>query len=241
MIKLTLLLGFMGISSLACASLSVAKIPPSYSTENRTNGYFIEQVPLNTPAQVQSLQNKEWYFTRQLINAEQQKVEANSCEKLTKLLNEGFKAVSYREQSSVDTINRVCSVWSHIGQLTASKTTYLSLLKHGEILPEKMPAELALIISKDDERRLAKASSWQDMSQISKIEIINADQAVYYDNSGGIQRLTIMAKGDYNQDGIEDAVLYMANAVEQGSYSSTYGYIITKLAADAPYTLLKQF
>ncbi|MBH0059394.1 hypothetical protein I6F65_20865 [Pseudoalteromonas sp. SWXJZ94C] len=108
-------------------------------------------------------------------------------------------------------------------------------------MPKKMPPELSLIISNDDERRLAKASSWEEMSHIKKVEPVNDDQAIYYDNSGGIQRLTIMAKGDYNQDGIEDIVLHMANAVERGSYSSSYGYVLTRLTADAPYTLIKQF
>jgi len=79
------------------------------------------------------------------------------------------------------------------------------------------------------------------MSHIQKIVPVNDAQAIYYDNSGGIQRLTIMAKGDYNQDGIEDMVLYIENSVEGGDYYSSYSYIVTQLTADAPYTLIKQF
>jgi hypothetical protein len=33
----------------------------------------------------------------------------------------------------------------------------------------------------------------------------------------------------------------MINGVEGGSYTSTHGYVVTRLAADAPYTLIKQF
>ena len=65
-------------------------------------------------------------------------------------------------------------------------------------------------------------------------------QSTYYDYSGSIQRLTLMAKGDYNGDGVEDQLLYMENSVEGGSYSSAKAYLITRMTADAPIKLLKE-
>ncbi|VAW73837.1 hypothetical protein MNBD_GAMMA10-1884, partial [hydrothermal vent metagenome] len=65
-------------------------------------------------------------------------------------------------------------------------------------------------------------------------------RAIYYDSTGGIQRLTLMAKGDYNGDGIEDRLLFMENSVEEGSYSTEYFYIITRTVAGGPISLLKE-
>lgn len=224
-----------------CAATSSGAISPVFSGNNGTDAFFDQQLVIQQAEEFKVLETKVWSYEFDLKSPSEQHEIVETCSALTEKINAGYSALRAYEQVAVNARVLTCEIWRVLSLLKPASVSYLQSLKHGSALAEKMPAELALIISKDDERRLAKASSWQDMSQISKIEIINADQAVYYDNSGGIQRLTIRARGDYNQDGIEDAVLYMGNSVDGGSYSSTYGYIITKLAADAPYTLLKQF
>jgi len=241
MIKNTVLLALTVVSSTACANIKENKIAPTYSLENKTNGYFMEPEVLETPEQVNALFSKNWFYSYEVVLDSKPAIKVDSCKVLSKALPEGYKPVNYKEQVALLATNKICITWADMGTLKSSKESFLGSFKHSAALPKKMPPELSLIISNDDERRLAKASSWEEMSHIKKVEPINDDQAIYYDNSGGIQRLTIMAKGDYNQDGIEDIVLHMANAVERGSYSSSYGYVVTRLAADAPYTLIKQF
>ena len=241
MIKKTTLLICISISSTACANIKENKIAPTYSLENKTNGYFMEPEVLETPEQVNALFSKNWFYSYEVVLDSKPAIKVDSCKVLSKALQEGYKSANYKEQVALLATNKICTTWTDMGKLKPSKESFLSSFKHSLALPKQMPPELALIISNDDERRLAKASSWEEMSHIAKVEPVNDDQAIYYDNSGGIQRLTIMAKGDYNQDGIEDIVLHLANAVERGSYSSSYSYIVTRLAADAPYTLIKQF
>ncbi|TMO40552.1 hypothetical protein, partial [Pseudoalteromonas ruthenica] len=76
---------------------------------------------------------------------------------------------------------------------------------------------------------------------INKVGPVSEDQGVYYDTYGSIQRLTLMAQGDYNGDGIEDAIFYMENGVDGGSYSSVNTYIVTRLQQGAPITLLAKW
>ena len=241
MIKKTILLICISISSTACAEIEKNKIAPTYSLENKTNGYFMEPEVLETPEQVNALYSKSWFYSYEVVIDSKPAINVDSCKVLSKALQEGYKSSDYKEQVALLATNKICTTWVAMGKLKPSKESFLDSFKHDAALANKMPPELSLIISNDDERRLVKASSWEEMSHIQKVELVNDDQAIYYDNSGGIQRLTIMAKGDYNQDGIEDMVLHMANAVERGSYSSSYSYIVTRLTADATYTLIKQF
>ncbi|MDC9509081.1 hypothetical protein [Pseudoalteromonas sp. Angola-4] len=241
MIKKTILLVCIGISSVACANIKENKIAPTYSLENKTDGYFMEPEVLETREQVNALFSKSWFYSYEVVLDRKPAIKVDSCKVLSKALREGYKSSDYKQQNALIATNKICTTWADMGKLKPSNESFLGSFKHGAALPKKLPPELSLIISNDDERRLAKANSWEEMSHIQKMETVNDDQAIYYDNSGGIQRLTIMAKGDYNQDGIEDVVLHMANAVERGSYSSSYSYVVTRLAADAPYTLLKQF
>ena len=209
MMKKLILLACISISSTACAEIEKNKIAPTYSVENETKGYFGEPVTLENQEQVKALIDKKWYFEENLLKDGSPNKVVTSCNGLSSALEEGFNGLSYRDQAVIKAMNKVCVIWAHMGELNASDTSFLSDFKHDSALAKQMPPEFALIISNDDERRLAKANSWEEMSHIKKMESLNKDQAIYYDNSGGIQKLTVMAKGDYNNDGIEDMVLYM--------------------------------
>lgn len=241
MIQKNILLFFLTIYSAACTSTEKNNITPSYSLENKTNGYFLDSVILKKPEQIDAIINKTWFYSYEVSLDGKPAIKINNCQILSKALQEGYKSENYREQIALMASHKICTTWAHMAKLKPSTKSLLGSFKHNLALPKKMPPQLSLIISNDDDRRLAKASSWEEMSHIQKMESVTDEQAVYYDNSGGIQRLTIMAKGDYNNDGIEDMILHMANAVEGGSYSSSYSYIITRLTANAPYTLIKQF
>ncbi|QFU06556.1 hypothetical protein FIU82_16325 (plasmid) [Pseudoalteromonas sp. THAF3] len=241
MIKNTALFICISISSVACANVDKKTIAPTFGSENKTDGYFLEKLALNKPEQFKELSNKKWFYSYEVTSESKKTLEINSCKKLSEALEEGYSSSNYREQKALIATNKICTTWSHMGELKPSKKSFIGALKHSLNLPNKMPPELSLVISNDDKRRLENASSWEEMGQIKNIEPVNDEQAVYYDKDGGIQRLTIMAYGDYNEDGVEDVVLHMANAVERGSYSSSYSYVITRLTADSKYSLIKKF
>jgi hypothetical protein len=230
----------LAIFSFNCGATSLV-VKPSFTNENSTYAFFGEQISLTQAKDFLSLETKRWSYEFGLESSEGKYEEVETCEALTKKIKNGYQAFIYSEQKVVNARKLTCETWRIMSKLTSSDVSYLRDFEHNLNLPKKMPRELSLIISKDDERNLAKANSWEEMGHFKKLEVLNKDQAIYYDNSGGIQSLTVMAKGDYNNDGIEDMVLYMFNGVEGGSYTSTHGYVVTRLAADAPYTLIKQF
>ncbi|HHC6730894.1 TPA: ATPase, partial [Vibrio parahaemolyticus] len=59
--------------------------------------------------------------------------------------------------------------------------------------------------------------------------------------TGGFQVITVVAKGDYNADGIEDIVIEKENSVLSGSYSSSHGYVLTRMSEQASFTVLAEW
>ncbi|NMU87725.1 ATPase, partial [Vibrio parahaemolyticus] len=55
------------------------------------------------------------------------------------------------------------------------------------------------------------------------------------------QVITVVAKGDYNADGIEDIVIEKENSVLSGSYSSSHGYVLTRMSEQASFTVLAEW
>ena len=66
-------------------------------------------------------------------------------------------------------------------------------------------------------------------------------RAEYYDSTDGFQVITVVAKGDYNLDGIEDIVITKENSVLSGSYSSSHGYVLTRMSEQALFTVLSEW
>ncbi|HHF3129679.1 TPA: hypothetical protein ACPJ1T_000169 [Vibrio diabolicus] len=53
--------------------------------------------------------------------------------------------------------------------------------------------------------------------------------------------LPLPQKGDYNADGIEDIVIEKENSVLSGSYSSSHGYVLTRMSEQALFTVLAEW
>jgi len=55
------------------------------------------------------------------------------------------------------------------------------------------------------------------------------------------QELSLIARGDFNHDNIEDILLFAQNNVVGGSYVSFHLFWLTKEDADSPITLIKEY
>jgi hypothetical protein len=65
--------------------------------------------------------------------------------------------------------------------------------------------------------------------------------AVFVDSDGASQTLSVLARGDWNGDGIEDLMLKREISLEGGSYSAVGLALITRAVNADRYTLLALF
>ncbi|MCF2860799.1 hypothetical protein ABMY44_01305 [Pseudoalteromonas sp. Cnat2-41] len=223
-------------------SLSVCAktgIEPRYTLENKAHSFFDKRIELKNSSEIAALHNKQWYY-QDTLNKGVDFIEVSNCLELKKALAEGFEADTYSYQEAVIATKHICDTWQAMAKLEASHSSWINFT-HGKEVAKELPAEFALAISNDTVERVAQSEHWSDVTTIKKVEPASEDQAVYYDTDGSIQRLTLMAQGDYNGDGIEDAIFYMENGVDGGSYSSVNTYIVTRLQQGAPITLLAKW
>ncbi|MDO6764915.1 hypothetical protein [Agarivorans sp. 1_MG-2023] len=215
-------------------------IPAYFSEYNKSTSFFMDAVKTDKPEAFSSMYKSKWYFDADLKNQEGDVVKVSTCTDLVANLQNGYTSLNDYEYGYVYASNHICESWSELSKLSSAKKSFLADLSFNESFAKNVPPQLALVISNETEERLATAVSWDDMFSIERVEELNEEQAIFY-SEGSIQKLTLMAKGDYNGDGIEDLLLYMENSVEGGSYSSVHAYVLTRLSESAPYTLLKQW
>jgi len=237
--KLKYLLTISTLLNITACTATTKTIAPYYGKHIPIVSLLVEPIALQSKTDIEKIKAAKWFFEGE-VKKGNEIITYNSCDTLLMLDAKGFKATNDREQAANEMNINSCNLFNEIKFLNTSKISYID----NELLtinfPNIAPPEFAFIISRDDERKLKSAKSWQEMSHIKKIEKRDEEQVIYYDNSGGMQSLSIVAKGDYNQDGIEDVIFSMENSVIEGSYSATEAYIITRLSIEAPYTLLKQ-
>jgi hypothetical protein len=230
---LFLLLSFYSLSVLG----QTVAIEPFYNPQNGTDRFFTEKIPTDA----EDMYLKEWYFSFLLKSELGELSEVKSCSELDQKLRTGFRARVTSEYSAIVATESICKSWVIMSELKPSNISFLRGGVINEDLPNQSPSKLGFIISEEQLNRSEKVKSWSDMDKIIRFEQISEFQAAYYDESDGYQKVTLLATGDYNSDGIEDLVLIKENSVLSGSYSSVHGYILTKNSPDGRFELLKEW
>ncbi len=128
-----------------------------------------------------------------------------------------------------------------MSKLKPSKKSFLGESIINEALPNETPSDLAFIISDEQTIKANKMKFWSNMDNIVRFERVTDHQGVYFDDSDGYQKVTLVATGDYNADGIEDAIVIKENSVLTGSYVSTHGYVLTRDSENAPFKILTKW
>ena len=234
-----LLLIISALLSSGC-NADMLNIKPFFNPNNQSESFFEKPVAFNSESDFLAVQKKTWEYGADLKHKKSGNKVATNCQALKKFLKEGYTVAKEYEYGFVNVRVLICSMWNEMSTFKSYSVSYMNDLSLNKDFSIKAPARFALLISDEEIKKAESAKSWNSVSQIKKVEHVNDMQAIYYDNTGGIQRLTLMAKGDYNGDGIEDRLLFMENSVEGGSYSSEYVYIITRTKADGPIILLKE-
>lgn len=219
--------------------LFASETKPYFNEKNQSDAFFDKTLVLTSASDFQNVLTKKWDYPAELKHETLGKKSVASCQQLQASIAQGYNAAQLYEYALVNALSSICSMWELQGHFKPYSQYYMGAFKLDKSFASHAPAQFGLVISNDDERKMQTASNWADFSKIKKVDMISDTQSTYYDYSGSIQRLNLMAKGDYNNDGIEDWLLLVENNVEGGSYSSTKVYVVTRISADANITLLK--
>jgi len=192
-----------------------------------------QAITSNNVADIKTMLKKDWYSAVNVKSLKQpgSTYAIKSCTEYFKLSDKTLTTVRENESSAFTEFALMCEAAKVIIEAKPSKLSFLDDLKFDKQLPNKLPKQIAMVISTTESKKLnanSKLVSWADVNKINKVNIINNVKAIYH-HQGSAQEIELMAKGDFNGDGIEDMLISSRDSVVGGSYSALRVYQVTKL------------
>lgn len=125
-----------------------------------------------------------------------------------------------------------------------ARVSHVRQLAFDEQLPEQLPWQVAAIISGGERDALAAGqpdSTWSAIlpRPLTRFSACGEHCAAYGDDSGE-QSVQLVARGDFNGDGVEDLLVSSFDSVAEGSYSAWRMFMLTRRKAGGRVELVKQ-
>lgn len=217
------------------------RIQPQYLDSKRANLFFAREIAQPSKENMQLRNSLDWGYELELRRASDEEKLVSNCHDLATAYVMGFTAAKAYEYGAFKAYLTQCQTWSEIAKLIASERSFISDFKLDDSFPKFAPSVLAFVISDESAEKAKKLSTWDEADHIQRTQVISEVKAEYFDATDGFQVITVVAKGDYNADGIEDMVVKKENSVLSGSYSSSHGYVLTRMSEQALFTVLAEW
>lgn len=222
----------------ACSSIA-SQQPPELSPEHPILGMLETPLSQNTLT-AEALMSARWQFPLTLAKSGTDQMSVENCNALLGAYEKDFGPSQPSEFGLVQANLALCLATADIQNLEPSANDYLPDPLLGPRFPMTAPAELAVAISDSQRDRAKESHTWQEFSALKDYQSRSPYDATYVTEDGAIQRVFLVATGDFNGDDSRDAILYLESALEQGSYGTTRYLIVTREEADGPMRVLKQ-
>lgn len=132
-----------------------------------------------------------------------------------------------------------------------AKTSYLRNFKMDSAEVRNVPAALTLVISNSQTAKVTRAiklgKTLGDVLPKDATFTVrhnprgNAPMVRVHDGTGGIEDMSLLARGDFNHDGIEDLLIAVSSSVVGGTYTQNDLYLITRLGPHKPMKVLAAY
>lgn len=178
---------------------------------------------------LRDLLGRRWYTSLDVITGSTKApVPVASCKDYFSVKAQDLRADKGPEQNALLELIVMCEATRLLTEASASHQSSMPAHPLNEDLSEDLPAEFALITSQNEIQRIMNdpaISSWGDVNDITKVDRVSEHRAEYHSVSG-VQTLSILGRGDFNDDGREDILVSVQDAVEGGSYFNMRLFVI---------------
>ncbi|SHO55425.1 hypothetical protein VQ7734_01153 [Vibrio quintilis] len=173
------------------------------------------------------------------------KFKVNSCESMLIARKNNYDLIDIPSSGPYNAMYIKCQAINLvINKIKKSEISHI----HDYILDENsvtyLPKQIALITSSSRYKSLMadqKLKTINDVNHIINIKQLNNNTISFSNDNASRQKISILAKGDFNHDAIEDIMLSVSNSVIGGSYTSYYLYILTKTEKDGDWIVLDEY
>lgn len=186
--------------------------------------------------------NAPWSFYVE-VNAPENKSQAiDSCRSYF-AVDDQWEPIKPHEYTVYRAVGLSCLAVQQALSMRDSDKSFVRDLVFDKTLANKLPGEVALVISSEERKRLDKNPDiqfWSDVEKILSVEQLDTD-VYHYKTEGVNHHLKRLALGDVNDDGIEDLLIRDDVTLDEGSYSASRLFVLTKRSAQGKIEVLNSF
>lgn len=237
---------------IGCAPQVPAKRHPVYWTSALAlNNMSPSPVAIETVDDLATVMAATWDapFNLQDGRTEKEVISVNNCDALLHVLDtspdlepvKAFEFTAYRYRT------HLCRAINTLVEAKTSTRSFVRSFMLDAAAPALLPAELAFVVSEEDQELVAK---YRDQTLTSlfnnekrfaleNVEVLNLYSMRLADSSDGRQEMKILGYGDFNHDGTEDLLLLVHDYITTASYRAFRLYRLTR-HDNGPLTVLPQ-
>ncbi len=166
-------------------------------------------------------------------------VEGHSCESLSKLTEEGYSALSTNDRWALNHLLSECRAIALLAQAKPARESHLRGLKLNAAALDYLPALVNLQVSCEF-ICYAVAANERGIG-FTKFETplvvdVKSDDEMTVWTTGWMVHLTVVVRGDFTDDGVDDMLLISSGGATEGSWKTARLYLMTR---DAPGAVLR--
>lgn len=167
-----------------------------------------------------------------------------NCENYLDLTKRGFQSPTDMEWRVLLLRGAECYSLAALKTAAPARSTYLKSFRLDGSAPDFLPPSSGAVITPDDVRGVSAAEvkelSWKQYEP--KMQIRHEEAGVLIvEGEGWRSQLEIYARGDFNEDGVEDLLLKKESIMKEGTYHSTRLLLLTRFREDVVLKVIRQF
>lgn len=204
-----------------------------------------QPLKLASTSDLSKIDNQKWYAEFKVhTDANPAKIiTLSSCNDYLAQPNAKLQTLNEKDNTPFMEIALMCRATQMLRAATKPEQSYLQSLQFNESLPSLLPAKFAMVVSASEQARIDADKSrkhWRDVTPITRFETLGPFHANYH-HAGGAQELALVARGDFNNDKIEDMLITSRDSVAGGSYGAIRLFLITRTSAAGDIAVLNEY
>lgn len=189
---------------------------------------YPEDKTLNNKDDIKNLLSSNWFENIDVKDKKGNKKSLNNCNELLEKFND-YSEIKSSDYSDIIYRKMYCMSVKYIFEAPESNISYLPKDIVFQDSPSILPKEFIPIYSQSDEevvKAMPSSARWASGVKIDEVNTSKKGRAIFYQVEQD-QILTELARADFNNDGIEDALLYLRTKINGGSHETNKIYTVT--------------
>ena len=186
--------------------------------------------------------NTPWSFSIEVSAPGEKSHTVDSCRNYF-AVDDQAEPVRPSEYPAYRVVGISCLAVQQALSMQASDKSFVRSITCDKTLADKFPDEVALVISSEEKKRLNENPDirvWSDVEEIISVDQLDTD-VYHYKTEGVNHNIKRLALGDVNDDGLEDLLIRDDVTLDEGSYSASRLFVLTRRSAQGTLEVLNSF